>query len=51
MTEPFIISSHVPEDPLLQDLHNLELRLRIQKRWVQRTEDEIAALKERIKND
>jgi hypothetical protein len=52
-SKPFVLAHHIPEydNPLEYDLHNLEMRLRIQKRWVADTEKQIEDLKERIENE
>lgn len=49
----FVIASNVPnvKSGLEYDLHNLKLRLRIQKEWVAKTEYEISVLEEMIGNE
>jgi len=47
----FVIASNVPDyvDPLEFDLHNLKMRLKIQKEMVARTESEIEELENQLK--
>ena len=51
--EPFIIPGKSPKfnNDLERDLHNLEIRLKMQQEWVAKTEKQIAEVKERLKNN